>query len=499
MELARKLTINACFMNTSIFSTALLISLLLLVSAGAPQKNPVDKPRLLVLTDIGGDPDDTQSLRRLLVYANEFRFEGFVATSDNIPRPGYKHQINTHLILEAIDDYADVRDNLLLHAPGYPDAGYLRSIVHGGQVNRGVENLAPGLETPGSRHIIKSVDSSREPLFIIIWGGAHDLAQALLDVKSTRSPKQVEKFTRKIRVYAISDQDAINNVHPKGTGAWIRENFPDMWYVEAGPLTFGGMTALFRGMYQNDSRGGEFLPLPLVKPGLEQLNNEQWIRENVTAWGPLGEGYPSSVGQNPGSERNTRGVKEGDTPSWFFVFQNGLNDPRHPEWGGWGGRFIHQERAYYTDAQDEHWSGEHDASVMRKWTVARYREAYQNDFAARMRWCKLSYDEANHNPVGVIGKDATRDILKMKVKKGQTVEMDASASYDPDGDNIRYNWWIYKEISASGASLENSDQAVVHVQVPESSSGEEIHLILEVTDNGNPALTSYRRVVLQVR
>jgi hypothetical protein len=30
-----------------------------------------ERPRLAVLTDIGGDPDDQQSLVRLLVYANE--------------------------------------------------------------------------------------------------------------------------------------------------------------------------------------------------------------------------------------------------------------------------------------------------------------------------------------------------------------------------------------------------------------------------------------------
>ena len=35
-------------------------------------------PRLLVLTDIGDDPDDEQSLVRLLVYANKFDIEGFV-------------------------------------------------------------------------------------------------------------------------------------------------------------------------------------------------------------------------------------------------------------------------------------------------------------------------------------------------------------------------------------------------------------------------------------
>lgn len=31
-----------------------------------------ERPRLAVLTDIGGDPDDQQSVIRLMVYANEF-------------------------------------------------------------------------------------------------------------------------------------------------------------------------------------------------------------------------------------------------------------------------------------------------------------------------------------------------------------------------------------------------------------------------------------------
>jgi hypothetical protein len=252
-------------------------------------------------------------------------------------------------------------------------------------------------------------------------------------------------------------------------------------------------------MYQNDSRGGDHPSLPLVKPGIEQMNNQQWIQENVNAWGPLGEGYPPSVGQNPGSDRNTKGVKEGDTPSWFFVLQNGLGNPEHPEWGGWGGRFVHHERGHFTDAEDDHWSGEKDPALRRKWTVARYREAYQNDFAARMRWCKLSYANANHNPVAVIGKDKSCKILHMNVRLGQNINIDASGSYDPDGDQIGFKWWIYNEISASDVILNNQGKPVVNMEIPESASGKEIHLVLEVTDNGTPWLVSYRRVILHVR
>jgi hypothetical protein len=43
------------------------------------------KPRLLVLTDIGGDPDDQQSMIRLMTYANEFEIEGLIASAAGIP------------------------------------------------------------------------------------------------------------------------------------------------------------------------------------------------------------------------------------------------------------------------------------------------------------------------------------------------------------------------------------------------------------------------------
>lgn len=40
-----------------------------------------DRPRLFVLTDLANEPDDEESLVRLLAYANEFDIEGIVATT----------------------------------------------------------------------------------------------------------------------------------------------------------------------------------------------------------------------------------------------------------------------------------------------------------------------------------------------------------------------------------------------------------------------------------
>jgi hypothetical protein len=476
----------------------ILISLLCIV---AYPVHATEKPALIVLTDIGGDPDDTQSLRRLLVYSNEFQIKGLIATADNIPRPGYNHQIRTDLILDAIDDYSKVRNNLLLHASGYPEPESLRAVVRGGEANRGAENLAPGKGTPGSQYIIEAVDACNEPVYIVIWGGAHDLAQALLDLKSMRSENEVQKFIAKLRVYAVSDQDAINNIHPKGTGEWIRENFPYIWYIEPGSASINGMTASYRGMYQNDSKGGNNPSLPLVKPGLEKLNGRTWILENVVAWGPVGAGYPDSVGQNPGSERNTKGVKEGDTPSWFFVYHHGLNNPAYPEWGGWGGRFVKKSDNYYIEAEDNHWSGANDVSLRRKWTVARWREAYQNDFAARMRWCLLPFEEANHNPLVIVNGNNEKLPMEINAKVGDKLVFDASQSSDPDGNELSFNWFFYDEISQT-ERMEIRTQSggrKCTIEIPKGPDAREIHLVLEITDNGFPSLTSYKRMVIHLR
>src|SRR5690606_30908757 len=126
-------------------------------------------------------------------------------------------------------------------------------------------------------------------------------------------PEQVKSFLAKLRVYSIGDQD--RKYYPeRGTGQWILETFPGIFYVEAGPpwILRPSSTAGYRGVYQNDeSVNGELRPL--VKEGLE-MNRGDWVEENVLPWGPLGQNYPPLVGLLPRRGRNTAGVKEGDTP-----------------------------------------------------------------------------------------------------------------------------------------------------------------------------------------
>ena len=42
-------------------------------------------------------------------------------------------------------------------------------------------------------------------------------------LRETRNESEVKKFVSKLKVYSISDQDF--------SGRWIRENFPDIFYI----------------------------------------------------------------------------------------------------------------------------------------------------------------------------------------------------------------------------------------------------------------------------
>src|SRR3954468_5729544 len=115
------------------------------------------KPRLLVLTDIGGDPDDQQSMIRLMAYANEFEIEGLLASATGTPGEVKEEVTRPELIRAIVEAYGKVRPNLLLHRPDYPPAGWLLERIKSGNPRRGVKNLGAGCDTEGSRWIARIV------------------------------------------------------------------------------------------------------------------------------------------------------------------------------------------------------------------------------------------------------------------------------------------------------------------------------------------------------
>src|SRR5262245_55822859 len=158
-----------------------------------------EKPRLLVLTDIGGDPDDTQSLIRLLVHANEFDIEGLVASAAGVPGELKADVVKPELIREVVKAYGQVRPNLVRHHPGFPTEKALLDGVKSGNPRRGVESVGRGNDTEGSDWIIAVADrDDPRPLNVVIWGGSTELAQALWRVRQERTAEQLKTFLSRL-------------------------------------------------------------------------------------------------------------------------------------------------------------------------------------------------------------------------------------------------------------------------------------------------------------
>ncbi len=450
-----------------------------------------ERPRILVLTDMGADPDDEQSLVRLLLYANQIDITGIVATTScwhqNSIRPDFIHTI--------LDAYEQVQPNLLLHESGYPSADELRARVKHGIPQYGMTGVGEDMDTAGSDWIIQVLEEDDDrPLWISVWGGPNTLAQALHKIDRTKSAAEAKRLLAKLRIYTISDQD--------DSAAWIRRTFPDLFYIVTPGDDYGQAT---------------WIAINNVINGIDNTTvSNRWLAEHIQqGHGPLGAAYP-----------DVAWGFEGDTPAFLGVIPNGLNVPDQPNWGGWGGRYelsmpdfasigegssiVEREpvtRPIWTDASDTHTPylpSEYKRAVERheqsfsgnQVTLWRWRDDFQNDFAARMDWCTQTYAEANHPPVPHLNHPA-----ELTVKSGEQVTLDAYGSSDPDGDSISYLWFHYPEagtydqlITTGGA--ENADRFGFTAPVVD----EEVtaHFILKVTDKGTPALSRYQRVIVTV-
>jgi hypothetical protein len=443
------------------------------------------KERVIVLTDIENEPDDTQSMIRFLTYSNQWDVEALVATT-SIHQRDKTAAASIRVLIEA---YAKVRENLLKHEPGYPTADYLLSVLREGRANYGMNAVGQNMDSPGSDMIINVVDrDDARPVWVLVWGGPNCLAQALWKVRMTRSPEDVEKFVAKLRVYTISDQD--------DSGPWIRKTFPNLFYIISPGLGSGGAYhhATWSGI-SGDVFSGRFTGADF------SIVDNPWLDKNVRSKGPLGALYPI-----------TKFLMEGDTPSFLYLINNGLSEPEHPDWGGWGGRYelytprlrkwhIEPEtRPIWTDTEDEVMGVDGKWYTTNKATIWRWRSAYQNDFAARMDWTIKPYAEANHPPVAKLAHAS-----RLNAKSGERVNLSAAGSTDPDGNALSYEWIYYGEPgtfvisnSRTGAPLKIEDANKVNAwfTAPKVTKPATMHVILAVTDQGTPALTRYQRVII---
>ncbi|MFZ0453126.1 MAG: nucleoside hydrolase-like domain-containing protein [Ignavibacteriaceae bacterium] len=461
------------------------------ILAHADQTNiNAQKNRVIILSDIGADPDDSESMIRLLLYSNEIDIEGLIATTSC----WQKTTIHPEYIKSIIQAYGKVEPNLNKNEAGFPGAESLLKIVKNGIAEYGMQGVGEGKDSPGSKWIIKVLEEKDErPLWVCAWGGENILAQALYEIKKTKAVTEVKQLIAKLRIYTISDQD--------DSGVWIRKNFPDLFYIVSPGDDYGSATWSAINSYIN---------------GIDNKTiSNKWLAENIQqGHGPLGAVYPDVA----------YGM-EGDTPSWLGLTPNGLNFPEHPDWGGWGGRYelykpdfdslkkgssgvpiVPETRPIWTNAADKYTPyvfNEYGRAVRpdtitftsNKATLWRWRDDFQNDFAARMRWCNESYKEANHPPIVklLVPEHVT-------VNSGEGFGLDATAA-DPDGDNLSYLWFNYPEAGSYKELIKINSAENVHnayVIAPKVEKKETVQFILRVSDKGTPSLSRYERVFVTI-
>ncbi len=452
---------KTCFSMTFTLLLAITISI---TSHAAPLK-----PRVVVLTDISTwETDDHESLIRFLAHADMFEIEGLVIstgysikTLTKSPEKDFitiahgvinAYEKDLHNLMKRSGQVGHKFDGARQEIGYWPSPNYLRERTMFGSLNRGRKFIGAGNDSPGSGLIIKQADEEDpRPVWVTVWGGGNTVAQSIYRVKKDRTADQFKAFLRKIRVYTITDQDR----HYRGEGHNVSAH------------------GLMR-----EQAGGDLLFI---------WDESAWKAHNGTGrsnWNQYAahiQGHGNLGGQYP---KYKYGV-EGDTPSFLYLMPTGLNDPEDPTQCSWGGTFKGNAHNLWQPARS---CGSY---------FGRFYPAAFNNFAARMDWAKSG--AGNRNPVIVLDGDDGIGVLTKTPRQGTAVTLDASKTFDPDGDKLKFNWWIQSGAGTYSGNVDISTGSsnIAVVNVPPDSAGTSFHVICEVTDDGTHNLSDYRRIIFE--
>jgi len=283
---------------------ALLLFLLAPVASAANETTEGTRQRIIVSTDIGGtDFDDFQSMVHLFAYADRFDIEGLISSPYG---PGRKSHI-----LQVIDAYEHDYPNLRSYSEKYPRPDALREISKQGALDSaGLQGF--GKPTEGSEWIVSCARrTDPRPLWVLVWGGIDDVAQALHDDPAIKS---------KLRVYFIGGP---NKKWSATAYDYIARNHPDLWVIEANDT--------YRGWFVGGDQAGD-------------KGNTSFVTTHVAGHGAMGDFFAGL--SFDGKSRAT--IKMGDTPSLAFLLGKNPGDPSKESWGG---KFVRawERRRYVFD------------------------------------------------------------------------------------------------------------------------------------------------------
>lgn len=518
----------------------IFVSLLANQVNAQPSSSPV-RPRIVITAD--PELDDNNSLIRFLLYSSDLNIEGLIYASSQFhwkgdgkgtkwfvpgreysrfglklcPCESWRWAKDERFIHDAVGAYAKVYPNLKVHNPNYPLPSELQSKIRYGNIDFDGDMSK---NSPGS-DLIKALmlDDKPGPLFIAAWGGHSTIARALKSIQeqyefTTEWEGIKKKLSRKIVLLPSGDQDDTY-------ATYIKPNWPAIEYRQ-----FSGGP--------NYGYGAQLSAKPENSPYL----TASWMKENILDRGPLGALYRvwgdgkqmvkgdvmdyfglsghsndelkkmGYVVWMPVQEKNSW-LGEGDNPTFMNMLGNGLRAYEAGSYGGWGGREVSNRNAttssFLPATQDTSASAmatllsNSNNQLAKSATELAYPNFFpqaQHDFAARLKWSVTGkYANANHEPVVKI-----EGPLTILASAGEKIRLHGSVS-DPDGNAVSTNWSQLRVGSyANNVIISNPASAQAEVLIPtDAVGGQTIHLILEATDNGTPALTRYKRLIITVR
>lgn len=493
------------------------------------------KIRTIITQD--AEVDDQNSLRHFLFYANEVELQGIVQTSskfhwkgvpgtkakpivlpDEFGGDGHDYEpfdkpyrwTGTDWMMRVIDDYEKDYPNLCRHADGYPTPDYLRSITKVGNVGYKGEIEAP---TDGSELIRKTIlDDDERTLYLQVWGGCNTIVRALMDIQAEfggtpQWPALHEKLTKKIVITACGEQDETYRTY-------LAEEWPGILFVKT--LQMGSYAYTWFLMPEGESKDtlrGDFMKR-------EILNGKSALADGYCTWMDgkeyEGEGPEGQFGSNPnileewfGAHFGLKGyqqydfLSEGDSPTFFELFNWGFRTLEDFSYGGIAGRYhlVEGEKNSKGEALNI-WDVSKDSYIDRDGNTVvtesmwPYVTDIQRDFAARVAWAAAdSFEKGEHAPSLTVAEG-----LNLTTGAGETRKLHACAA-SPDGADVQVSFRIYAEASAECAehAVLQSQGAEAEIAIPaDAVPGDQIHVIVKAQASGHFRLVHYQQVIITV-
>jgi hypothetical protein len=497
-------------------SHMLLLTAAVIIASNASCARPEpgsDKYRVVILTDM--THDDGNSFIRYLYYSSWFDLEALIVTNQ---LPDFNHDETGpwNKAMSILDAYREELPQLRKHDTDLPGYEELMAVTKQGRgaipiiwltntlhfsdwiADRHVtsswdsvyfhdwigEGLTPHGEpkdSEGSDFLVQVFEKDDDrPIFVQAWGGTITFVQALYRFRQKHGEEKFRQLLPRLHLYGILFQDitleyfiSMERMRDE-TCAGFGTAIPTFGLGTAIPSYDQEPVDLGMVMYEN----GHFW--------YYVWSGDPGYRKPVTPQMVNGHGPMSDIYDDGG---------EGDTPAFLYLISSmlGLNDASDPTHGSWGSMFrpmggSFPEKYYYT------------CDVPRN-ELVRWVPAATSSFMNRLLWSVREPGEVNREPVAVVNGDESNGIIRIKANPGEVISLDASGSYDPDGDELVFNWFRYHEADSYNGRLTISNPGVdrQQVTVPGDLGNSNIHLVLEVTDNGEPQLVTYRRVIIEVK